>query len=196
MGLSLFSIHELKMKFVKFPNGKVWRVDDNGIIAGSVFVPNYSRLHDLEDALDAVSEAATGSCCGLTDISHQARGNDIVWFSGCAEELPDDEADYAQANFKVLEGGSEELAKALAEQYGLLPLEAEHAMKNLENTYGEEFILSLFGSHRQIRSPAHPAECSYVRVVVDGFEIAYWCSDEWRDDPTCVMGAFLGAAHG
>jgi len=67
---------------------------------------------------------------------------------------------------------------------------------NLDNNYGEESVLDVLGSLRQIRSPAHPDECNYVRVVVDGLEVAYWCDDEWRDDPACVMGAFLGAAHG
>ncbi|PKO82376.1 MAG: hypothetical protein CVU19_01805 [Betaproteobacteria bacterium HGW-Betaproteobacteria-13] len=184
------------MKFVQFPNGKVWRVDNDGWIEGSVSVPDYENLDSLEARLDAIAEVATGSCCGLTDFAYQFRGNDIVSFRGCAEELPADEADYAEADFKVLEADSAELANALVVQYELLPVEAEHALDNLENNYGEESLLDVLGSQRQIRSPAHPEECNYVRVVVDGFEVAYWCDDEWRDDPACVMGAFLGAAHG
>ncbi len=91
----------------------------------------------------------------------------------------------------MLRVDSAELANALVVQYDLLPVEAEHAVDNLENSYGEESVLDVLGSQRQIRSPAHPEECNYVRVVIDGLEIAYWC-----DDPACVMGAFLGAAHG
>ena len=171
------------MKFVQFPNGKVWRVGNNGWIEGSVLVPDYENLDSLESRLDAIAEAATGSCCGLTDFAYQFRGNDIVSFQGCAEELPDDEADYVKADFKVLDANSGELVDALVAQYGMLPMEAKHALDNLENNYGEECALDILGSQRQIRSPAHPEECNYVRVVVDGLEIAYWCDDEWRDDP-------------
>ncbi len=106
------------------------------------------------------------------------------------------ERDVTWADFKVLAADSAELADALVVHYGLLPVEAEHAFGNLDNNYGEESVLDVLGSLRQIRSPAHPDECSYVRVVVDGLEVAYWRDDEWRDDPACVMGAFLGAAHG
>ena len=48
-----------------------------------------------------------------------------------------------------------------------------------------------------IRMPAFPEECSYVRVINPfGEEVAYWISDEWKDDPQEVMGAILGAAMG
>ncbi|OIP99467.1 hypothetical protein AUK40_00725 [Candidatus Wirthbacteria bacterium CG2_30_54_11] len=49
---------------------------------------------------------------------------------------------------------------------------------------------------RNIHTPAHPAGCSYVRIVVDGYEIAYWDKNEWKQDPSVVMGAIMGAAKG
>jgi hypothetical protein len=49
---------------------------------------------------------------------------------------------------------------------------------------------------RDIHAPGHPEECSYVRIVVCGIEVAYWTSDEWRDDPELVMGALIGSLHG
>lgn len=37
----------------------------------------------------------------------------------------------------------------------------------------------------------------YVRLVrPDGSEYLYWHNDEWRDDPTLVMGAIINAAAG
>lgn len=183
------------MAFVQFPNGKLWRVDESGWIQGSVRVPDYEAFDSLEARLDAIAEAATGSCAGLTDFSYQFRGNDIVSFHGCAAELPVDEADYAQEDFKVLTPGSEEWLSALTAQYGLLAVEAQHALSALENTYGEESVIDVLGSQRQICSPAHPDDCDYVRVVIDGFEVAYWVADEFSGDPACVLGALLGAAR-
>lgn len=184
------------MQFVKFPNGKVWRVDEDGWIGGSVVVSDYENINNLENRLDAIAEAATGSIIGLTNFSYQYRGNDIVSFRGCAEELPDDKDDYAEEGYRCLNPISDELQAALAEQYALMPVEVEHALNNLDTNHGEECVLDILGSQRQIRSPAHPEECTYVRVVVDGFEIAYWVEDEWRDAPPEVMGAFIGAARG
>ncbi len=46
-----------------------------------------------------------------------------------------------------------------------------------------------------IRCPAHPADCTYVRIVdAEGNEVLYWDWHEWRDDPRVVMGAIMGAA--
>ena len=57
----------------------------------------------------------------------------------------------------------------------------------------------------QVRCPAYPTECDYVRLVrvagenVD--ELAYWNSDEWQHDPDheaigAVMGAITQVAMG
>lgn len=49
---------------------------------------------------------------------------------------------------------------------------------------------------KRIVFPAHPEECSYVRVIdPKGKEIAYWDSLEWEDEPVEVMGAIMGAAQ-
>lgn len=36
------------MQFIQFPNGKVFRVDDNGWVEGSVQVPDYENFDDLD----------------------------------------------------------------------------------------------------------------------------------------------------
>jgi len=184
------------MKFAQFPNGKVWRLSRDGSIAGSVLVPDYEALESLEDRLDAISEAATGSRCGLTNFSYRFRGDNVVSFAGWPEEQSVGDEGLTEPGFKVLDVNDAGLETALVAQYGLLPVEARHALDNLENDYGEECITLIAGSHRQIHCSAHPEGCGYVRVTVGGLEIAYWHMDEWRDDPETVMGAFLGAVHG
>lgn len=54
----------------------------------------------------------------------------------------------------------------------------------------------LLHSGREIRTPAYPEPCSYVRVVQNGFELAYWNIEEIREDPEQVVGAIIGAAKG
>lgn len=50
---------------------------------------------------------------------------------------------------------------------------------------------------RELRCPAFPEECSYVRVTEDdGTEVAYWTYTEWEEDPQEVMGAIIGALKG
>lgn len=188
------------MNFVRFPNGKVWKMGEHSFIEGTVQVADFMSFDDTESRLDAISEAATGSIVGLSDFSYSYRGNDLVRFRGRAEGLPefDDEGECEEGDFKLLTSDAPELRDALAAQYGLNEIEASHAMACLEGSasYEDECVIDIAGSHRQLRSPAHPSECNYVRVLVDGLEIAYCVDDEWRDDPAVVMGAILGAAAG
>lgn len=54
-----------------------------------------------------------------------------------------------------------------------------------------------FKSGHQIRVPAYPNPCSYIRIVKpNGEELVYWDSNEWRDEPEEVMGAIMGAVMG
>ena len=63
--------------------------------------------------------------------------------------------------------------------------------------YGDEFVLHLANGHtiRTSTFADHPEGADYVRVCrPDGTELAYWDSEEWRDNPQLVIGAFLGCA--
>jgi hypothetical protein len=182
----------------KFPNGKVWRVDpDTGAISGRIQIPLLVETDDEDDSIDLISEAVTGSPLGLTEFSYEYIGNDCVTFEGHADLTPGYEPDIpvALGTGLALGAGTRELRAALQDQYGLSDIEVTHAFMNLDNEYGEECILSARESGRELRCPAFPAECSYVRVVIDGLEVAYWIEDEWRDDPAVVMGAIFGAAR-
>lgn len=179
------------MQFIKFPNGKVWAVNQNGWIAGTVLVSEYESKDDLEARLDAIAEAATGSIVGLTDFSYQYLGGDMVSFHGAASILNEDPDECIP-----LDHQSEELHHLLAQQYSLQPVEVSHLLASLEVSFDDECVIATVGSVREIRCPAHPAECDYVRITVDGMEIAYWSSDEWGEAPAEVMGAILGAARG
>lgn len=75
----------------------------------------------------------------------------------------------------------------------LLPVALEHLRASANNDYGEEATLLVHNGF-QLRYSAVSETPDYVRVCDPlGREIAYWVSDEWRDDPELVMGAILGA---
>ena len=192
----------MKKKFVKFPNGKVWRVNEDYWAEGIVCVSEFENINSLDSQLDMISEAVTGSIVGLTDLGYAYLGIDLVKFKGFANDLLTSAAEETleEDGYVYLEEGSPELKAALSEQYELSPVEAEHVMDTISTTCNpvavlEECVVPVMGSFRSIHTPAHPADCSYVRIVVDGYEIAYWDKDEWKDDPS-VMGAILGAAKG
>jgi hypothetical protein len=83
----------------------------------------------------------------------------------------------------------------LATALGWLDVELQHATQNIGTVYENECALKLEGG-RELRTPAYPERCSYIRITQQGFELAYWVSDEWRDDPEIVMGAIVGAMCG
>jgi hypothetical protein len=84
----------------------------------------------------------------------------------------------------------------LGQALGWSDAELRHAMESgCEEDDGTECLLRL-DSGRELRCPAFPAPCGYVRVVQQGYELAYWDSNEWRTDPEEVMGALMGCASG
>ena len=48
----------------------------------------------------------------------------------------------------------------------------------------------------ELRCPAFPAPCSYVRIVRDGKEVAFYEAAEWQRSPDDVMQVLLAAAYG
>ena len=72
-------------------------------------------------------------------------------------------------------------------------VEIRHVLENLDVEYGDEAVITL-ANGRDIRCPAWPEPCSYVRVTQAGCELGYWVDAEWAQAPAEVMGAVLGLA--
>lgn len=71
--------------------------------------------------------------------------------------------------------------------------ERQHARDAAGNDYGDECAVVTHTGF-ELRYSAQGDTPDYVRVCDPlGREVAYWVSDEWRDDPELVMGAILGA---
>lgn len=177
------------MKWMKFPNGAVWPVDESGHVAG-VTMADENHEGDLENYLDSISEAVTGSVSDLTDFAYFARGGGYVEFAGTYENHTDED------DLEEIDVQSDEFAQLIQKQFGLSEVEARHAVDSIASEYDEECVIKVTGSNRELRSPAYPAPCDYVRVVVSGLEVAYWVADELGEDPTEVMGALIGALAG
>lgn len=98
---------------------------------------------------------------------------------------------FCDRSFEEHEG---ELSR-LCTLYSLNTIEFDHALGSLDIEYGPETVIPL-ANGRKICCPAYPHDCDYVRVILEGYELMYWNSEEWAEDPACVMGAFLGLARG
>lgn len=169
--------------FYRFGNKKIWYVVNNRI-QSTVFIKDYKKVHPY---YESVAAAIAGSDGCFTDLQYEHIGGGIVKFSAQVD---------LEGYAKPISKHSFAVRKALRTQFGMSELEVTHALIDLEADYGEEAIIEISGSHRQIRRPAEPTACTYVRVLAGGFEVAYWVDDEWGEDPTVVMGAFTSAALG
>lgn len=70
-----------------------------------------------------------------------------------------------------------------------------HATHTRDTDYGDETIIH-FANGASIRCAAYPNEVDYVRVCDDDSrELAYWVVDEFKEDFSDAMGAFLGLAR-
>jgi hypothetical protein len=90
----------------------------------------------------------------------------------------------------------EQRVRDLAAKHGWDEVELTHAIETAGDVdHGDESSVEL-ANGRELRCPAFPKECDYVRVVQDGCELAYWDIDEWAESPAEVMGAIIGAMKG
>ena len=78
---------------------------------------------------------------------------------------------------------------------GWTDVEIRHVIDNIDNVYENEHIVPLLNG-RSIHTPSFPQDCDYVRIVQEGYELAYWDSAEWGEDSRVVMGAIMGCARG
>ncbi|MGG5810891.1 hypothetical protein [Falsiroseomonas sp. CW058] len=92
------------------------------------------------------------------------------------------------------------LTREMLRRCGLSDFEIDHAIFSGGVSYDDEAVVDP-GEGRQMRCPASPDPCSYVRITQEveadlTVELAYWTSDEWRESPEEVMGAIIGALMG
>ena len=137
-----------------------------------------------------------GSCAQfpVSDWKHEVESGDTVlgyW------EWVISQAEANGTDLEHLYGSDNKLAalERISTMFGWTDEEARHARENIDNKYGNECVIPLVNG-RALCTPAFPEISGYVRVVHHGFELAYWTSEEWRDDPEGVIGAFIGAAKG
>ncbi|EPG9350551.1 hypothetical protein ACKU3Z_029520 [Pseudomonas aeruginosa] len=182
--------------FILFPNGKVWMIDDQKTFSGTIQIPDYEKLEDLESLHNAINDSIAGSFVGLTSFTYSNLGNNLVSFTAVADELPDDPQDWPEEGCEHLTSDSPALREAIKQQYALTDEEVEHALESLGKEYVNERTTQLLGSFRQIRTPASPHECDYVRVLVDELEVARWSFVEWAKEPVKVMAAIFGSMQG
>lgn len=180
----------------KFPNGKIWPVEQNIVFA-------IGTLDDFDPPTDdeipsALAEFVTGSTCGLTGILESMRGNDRfeltaeIDVEAIGAEFGAENEAWTLANFPVI-SDRRELIEAFTSQYDLSDVvEAMHAVDSLDVAYADECVRHIHGG-RDLCVPAYPSDCTYVRVVVNGLELAYWSAEEVGERPAEVLGAIIGA---
>lgn len=172
--------------YVRMPNGRVHRFDmGSRQVSGLVPAGEAGEVVTPGDWPGLVDELATGQPYRhLQDLSYRSLGSNVLAFEATLSADPN-------AGERVSWGSASDFVRSLSETFGLSAIEADHALDNLGNEYGDETVVELVGG-RELRSPAYGEECDYVRICFGGLEIAYWTAAEWKDDPTGVMGAVVG----
>ena len=162
-----------------------------------------------EDAMLDLAKVLSYGLCGdeyeferafedIIDTSeHRPLGNGIHWVEGSFQHW-DQREQFAWCELLTLEQIKVLEPTEAAKGLGVTVAEIRSILGTVGNDYGAECVISLV-SGREIRFPASPDKCSYVRITLPGIvplELAYWTSAEWGEAPAEVMGAILGAAHG
>ena len=165
---------------MKFPNGKIWLVDDNGRFSGIVDLSSLKKHYNptVIDIIDAIGE------CIEPGIAYSMAGNSAIFT-----------AYYKGEDAIEVDINDDKIGLEIMEQFGLNAGNLGHAISSLDAEYQDECITTTL-SGRKIHTPAYPTDCSYVRITYCGLELAYWDHAEWAEAPAEVMGAIMGAAHG
>lgn len=110
----------------------------------------------------------------------------------CKEANPAD-----VAYFRQWTDGKPKTLEATAAERDWTPEELAHAISCDDEgiDYKNEIKIEL-ANGRVVCCPAYPEDCTYVRVVDQGYELGYWICDDWRDAPMICMGAIMGVMKG
>jgi hypothetical protein len=161
----------------RFANNKAWMVDA-GMIGGTVKVDIGRLASGLDDFLDQIAEAATGSIVGLQSISWRLIGPDTVAFAGVV-----DLDGLAEDEMPRHVGCDEGLVPFLQIQYGLSASEAKHAVRRGPTKQDESDLVAQQSNGRQLRICG---KTGVVRAVLDE-----WVIGEWT--PEHIGGSTIGA---
>lgn len=112
------------------------------------------------------------------------------WLRSAVTRVGDLLAQKTELDLLRLKGAS---LDEIASHLGWSEATKEHARGSIEDVYENEGVI-VTHSGRELRFPAYPLPCDYLRIVEYGFELAYWNSDEWRDAPDEVIGAIMGCS--
>lgn len=193
-------------RYIRFANGKVWEVTDNVArtfvrLDLSDIVEGDSLQDNLEAFLDRLADESVADA-RFTDIRYTVIAhNDGELTFECFANVEDILADIEPDSTDVATANVDEHFACLAEFFGWDTVEARHAQDYLDDgddvaaMAASECVVRI-ANGRELRSPAYPAACEYVRITSAGYEIAYWDHQEWRHDPQVVMGALIAVAHG
>lgn len=174
---------------LSLPNGTIVQYDpETGVVSGVARVPGIKSMSfDCRPA--AVAEVASGRATFLAEVEvMELDGDDVVEFRATL-------SDQAIMSGQVRVQDQALWFDRVAELFCLSPVERQHAEDNACTPYPDECVVRLVNG-RQLRSPAYPAECEYVRVVVGGVEVAYWDKQEFADATAEVLGALVGCLYG
>lgn len=195
---------KLMKRFIQLPRNKVRRIDQHGCFDGLIQVPLsvlYGGPTRLEQFI-AYEVLGPYVLLGSRVMGYRDRGDGVFEFSANINldriQSPEsaDAEEFLAAGYHVLADRSPLLRQLLQKQYGLLDSEVSHLIGALDADYECETVVNIAGGLRSIHCPSYPQECDYLRVVIDGYELAYWTSDEWGCSPAEVIGAVMGAAKG
>lgn len=176
------------MKFIETRLGEVMIASNKlGLVIGNFYI---EKLMDL-DYFELLKEVGSRFYDGvmLEDVGFSYKiveGNQVKVMLTI---------DPNKALFRVLDNkdkaDKEKISNMLKANYGLDEFELSHAISAAEAEYENEIVIPM--GLREMRVPAHPLECNYVRFCVDGVELSYWAAEEWATAPAEVMGAIIGS---
>lgn len=177
------------MKFLKFPNNKVWQYED-GHIQGCVRVKGLPK-GATDASHEDLAEAITGHSGGITSgFSTDSLGDRLFSFRAPFDV---DDFELAYEELEWLTPESTALPLLLSHQYSLNMWEATQAVQSIGKDYGEERVIRMADSTRELRVTRRMPELSYVRITLTGtpFEIAHWTTSQLAEAPTRVMIALF-----
>lgn len=183
------------MKFIKFvKSGTYARVTGNRLFFRTLV--DAANIHDFDednlknDLCRALDDGGALKNISLRFVGQQSAADDVL-----VELEATFEPSLIDGGEIAVEAVVSDAVVASAALSGWSDVEVTHALDSLGTDYGPECVVAL-ANGREIRTPAFPDECTYVRIVEFGFELAYWIDGEWSEDPSGVMGAIMGLAHG